>query len=64
MAKAITRKPFYMRELNNKVHDKLEKISKETGLSKWIIAEKVLENSLNVKGNQSIDLSKYLKGRK
>jgi len=58
-----TRKAFFMKQLNIKVHTKLNKIAKETGISKWLIAEAVLENSLNVKGKSNVDLSKYLKAK-
>lgn len=55
---------LYARKLDSKVHTKIDKIVKETGVAKWLVVEKVLADALGVKVKNKIDLSSWLKGVK
>lgn len=53
--------PMYIRNLDKKIHQKIERISKETNVAKWLVVEKLLADSLGVKTKNKLDLSKWLK---
>jgi len=61
LPKVPTHKALYAKKVNVKTIEKIDKIYKETGLSKHLIIDKLLSTSLGIKTSNSVDLTKYLK---
>ncbi len=55
-----TRSPMYLYKMSDKVKAKLEEAEQKSGIAKWLIVEKVLEDSFNLKSDEGIDIEKFL----
>lgn len=55
-----TRSSIYFYKMSDKVHAKLEEVEKNTGLAKWLIAEKILEDAFGLQSDEGIDIEKFL----
>jgi len=55
-------KALYAKKVNDKTYAKIDKIVKSTGVSKWMVIDKILSEALGVSNpSNRLDLSKWLK---
>ena len=58
-ATEVKRSSMNLYSMSDKVIAGMDKLSKDSGIAKWLIVEKILENSL--KRNTKFDVKKWLK---
>ena len=54
-------KPLFVKKFRGKTNKKLEKISKDTGLAKWLLIDHIVSTSLGIETESKLDLKKWLK---
>ncbi len=61
LPKVPTHNALYANKVDLKTIKKIDSIVKKTGVSKWMIVDKLLSSALGVKTNNKLDLSTWLK---
>jgi len=56
-----THKSLFANKVDKRIHKKIDKIVKDTGVAKWVVIDKLLGNALNVKTTNPLDVSKWVK---
>ena len=59
--RAKTHTSLFANKVNNKIHKQIDKIVDATGVSKWMVIDKLLSTALGTKTDNKLDLSKWTK---
>lgn len=55
-----TRSPMYLYKMSDKVQGKLDDAERKSGIAKWLIVEKILEDSFGLQSDEGLDIEKFL----
>jgi len=55
-----TRSSLFLYKMSDAVKAKLEETEQKTGVAKWLIVEKILEDSFGIRPDEGIDIEKFL----
>ena len=61
LPKVPTHKALYAKKVDVKTIEKIDKITEELQVSKWLVIDKILAEALGTKTKNKLDLSKWLK---